>query len=242
MELRLSSLEKKLLGFAEPDLAWGALVASGVRNQREFSNYLSKIDMLCQDIEADSLAGDDLQTARALFDWLWTKKPNRYQTQGNFRLTTVIDAQLSFSEEKVGNCLGLTLLYNVLAQKIGLKVEAVYLDEAFGIGPHVFSTLVINEITIDVENIFPHGFDFRGHFGNPQRILWGNAELIADIYYSIGNQLMEKNNLEEAVQNYSKAIRLNPNYTKAYLNRGIALSLLGRDEEAKQDFSSRTLF
>lgn len=103
MELRLSNLEKKLLGFAEPDLAWGALVASGVRNQGELSDYLAKIDTLCQYAQADSHACDDLQKARVLFDRLWTKKPNRYQTQGNFRLTAVIDAQLSFSEEKVGD-------------------------------------------------------------------------------------------------------------------------------------------
>ena len=42
--------------------------------------------------------------------------------------------------------------------------------------------------------------------------------------------------LEKAIQSYDKAIWLNPNYTKAYLNRGIAMSMLGRDEEARQDF------
>jgi len=47
--------------------------------------------------------------------------------------------------------------------------------------------------------------------------------------------LHEQNKLEEAVRNYSKAILFNPKYEKAYLNRGIALSLLGREEEAKRD-------
>jgi len=42
--------------------------------------------------------------------------------------------------------------------------------------------------------------------------------------------------LDEAAQSHGKVIRLNPKYTKAHLNRGIALSMLGHADEAKQDF------
>ena len=37
------------------------------------------------------------------------------------------------------------------------------------------------------------------------------------------------------ISSYSKAILLNPASSKAYFNRGIALSMLGKDEEASQD-------
>ena len=91
------------------------------------------------------------------------------------------------------------------------------------------------QATIDIDNIFPNGFDHKEHLDNPLRVTWDDAGLIADIYHSIGSALHEQNKLEEAVRNYSKAILFNPKYEKAYLNRGIALSLLGREEEAKRD-------
>jgi len=236
VEPNLSELEKKLLGSDKPDLACGALVASGIKNQRLIDDYLAKIDILCQQFAVNSSFEDDLKKAKALFEWLWTIKSNRYAYGGNFKLTEVIKAQIDPGSEKMGNCLGLTLLYNVLAQKCSLKTKAVYLEEAFGRQSHVFSTLDTDRGTIDVDNIFPHGFDFKEHLGNPQRIQWGDAELIADIYHSIGWRLHEQGKLEEAIQNYGKAIWLNPKYAKAYFNRGIALSMLGRDEEARQDF------
>ena len=234
--MHLGNLEKKMFSDTHADLAWGALVASGVRDQRELNDYLAKIDILCQLINAIPTADGNLQKAKALFDWLWKTKPNRYEYQGIFRLPEVVNAQLDPNAEKVGNCLGLTILYNVLAQRLGIEVRAVYLEEAFGRGSHVFSTLNINQATVDIENIFPHGFDFKGHLDNPQRTRWVDAQLIADIYHSTANELFERGNHEEAIQNYGKTIRLNPKYTKAHLNRGLALAMLGRDEEARQNF------
>ena len=231
----MNSLEKKLFSAAQPDLAWGALIASGVKNQRDLENYLTKIDTLNEQLKRRIPTRAELQKASALFAWLWAKKPDRYQYQGIFRLMDVVDAQLDPSVERVGNCLGLTVLYNALAQKYGLEMKAVYLEEAHGRRSHVFSTFVRGNITIDIDNIFPNGFDSKDHLDNPERVLWGNSELIADIYHSIGWALHEQGKLDNAILNYSKAIRLNPKYAKAYLNRGIALSMAGREEEARRD-------
>jgi len=162
-----------------------------------------------------------------------------FRSKGSYKLTEVLDAQLDPKIEKVGNCLGLTVLYHVLAQRLGLKVKAVHVEDAFGQGPHVFSILYTSSGTVDIEHILPNGFDFESHLHNPHRTGWGDAELIADIYHSIGNRLFEQGSHEEAVQNYSKAIRLNPKYAKAYLNRGIALSMLGREEEASRDLEQQ---
>ena len=130
----------------------------------------------------------------------------------------------------------MTVLYNVLAQRFGLKVRAIHLEDVFSRGPHVFSLLCCRQGAVDIENIFANGFDFQGHLDNPLRIEWGDIELIADIYHSVGNNCFEQRRLEDAVQSYSKAIRLNPRYTKAYLNRALALFMLGRNEEAMADF------
>jgi len=235
MRLKLNNLEKKLLSTPQPDLAWGALIASGVKNQNDIDSYLSKLNTLFQQVEAAIAADSELRVAGALFDWLWHVKPDRCERRGSYRLTEVLDAQLNPKFEKVANCLGLTVLYQVLAQRLGLKLKAIHVEDAFGQGPHIFPVLHTRRGTIDIEHILPNGFDFKGHLHNPGRTEWGEAELIADIYHSTGNKFFEQGNHEEAVQNYSKAIRLNPKYTKAYLNRALALLMLGRDKEAAKD-------
>ncbi len=223
------------------DLAQGALLASGVETMKELNRYLKKIDRLCQRI-ADVLGstlerGNDREKARGVFQWLWQIKPTRYAYAGSFRLSEVLDAQFG-DIEKVGNCLGLTVLYNVLAQRFGLEVKAAHLEDAFGRGPHLFTVLYAGEITIDIENIFPDGFDYRGHPGTEQREEWGDRELIADIYYSVANEFFLSRNWEQAVAYYDKAIKLRPKNTRAYFSKGIALVELGRVEEAEESFQN----
>ncbi len=236
VQIELSALEKKLFSAAGPELAWGSLIASGVANQKDLDTYLAKLNTLHQQVKAGIPAESELKVAGALFDWLWQTKPDRSERRGSYRLTEVVDAQLDPKIEKVGNCLGLVVLYNALAQKFGLKLKAVHVSDAFGQGPHVFSLLYTAQGTIDIENILSNGFDFKGHLKNPRRTEWGDIELIADIYHSIGNEQFERGELDQAIQSYSKAIRLNPKYTKAYLNRGLALLMLGSGEEAQRDF------
>jgi len=235
VRLKLNNLEKQLFRTPQPDLAWGALIASGVKNQVDLDKYLAKLNTLYQQVAPEIPAASELRIAGALFDCLWREKRNRCERRGSYRLTEVLDAQLDPKIEKVGNCLGLTVLYHVLAQRLGLKLKAVHVEDAFGQGPHVFSILYTGRGTIDIEHILPHGFDFKGHLHNPGRTEWGDAGLIADIYHSTGNKLFEQGNHKEAVQSYSKAIRLNPGYTKAHLNRALALFMLGRDKEATKD-------
>jgi tetratricopeptide (TPR) repeat protein len=235
VRLKLNTLGKQLFSATQPNLAWGALIASGVKNQVALDSYLAKLNTLFRQVKAEITVESEPRAAEALFEWLWREKPNRCERRGSYRLTEILDAQLNPKIEKVGNCLGLTVLYNVLAQRLDLKVKAVHVEDAFGQGPHVFSVLYTDRGTIDIEHILPNGFDFKGHLHNPGRTEWVEAGLIADIYHSTGNRFFEQGNHEEAVLSYGKAIRLNPKYTKAYLNRALALFMLGRDKEAAKD-------
>ena len=54
-------------------------------------------------------------------------------------------------------------------------------------------------------------------------------------YVTAGDQLREQGNLEEAVANYSQAIRLNPELAVAYNNRGTTFAVLGQLQRAIQD-------
>ena len=44
----------------------------------------------------------------------------------------------------------------------------------------------------------------------------------AKTYYKIGNEYYEKGDFDRAIENYNRAIELDPNYEKAFYNRGLA--------------------
>ena len=244
MEKKINRLESNLLANKKDegvDLAQGALLASGVSSDKEMFLYLNKIDKLCDLIAASTPdCTGDIDKARCIFDWLWETTPHRYKSEGHCKLTAVIDAQYR-NDKDIGNCLGLTVLYNVIAQMFGLSVKAVYLESAFGPGPHVCSLLVLNGKTIDIENIFLNGFDYHAHRNAPTREEWGDRELIADIYASVGNDLFAAGKMNRAIENYEKAIQLNPKYNRPLLNKGMALVEAGRTKEAEEWFRKISL-
>lgn len=209
---RFSNLEKE------------SLLASGLKDQRQLLVYSQELDQLAKQFMGQMKGPEEpVEKARALFDWLWRRKPGRYKPQGHFRLNDVIDAELSEKDQPVGNCLGLTVLYNCLLRKMGVHGEALHLENALGTGPHVLTLLQAEGLTIDIENILPNGFDFRGHLDNPSRTKWGDKELVADIYHSLGNEWFEKEELAKALKYYEMAIKLNPQYEKALLNKAILM-------------------
>jgi len=203
------------------------LLASGVKEDQGFAAYIDKLDHLHQQFVGEMKPTHyPLTTAKALFDWLWIKKSDRYRLHGYYRLNDAIDSQLSKGSQEVGNCLGLTVLYNCLLRRVGINAGALYLENAFGVGPHVLTSLEVGASMIDVENIQPNGFDYKGHLGNPSRTRWGDRELVADIYHSQGNEWYERGEYDKALANYDMAIRLNPRYEKAHLNKAILLEKL----------------
>jgi tetratricopeptide (TPR) repeat protein len=213
---------------AQPEGEFGfveqALIASGVTEEYRVRQYLHKLDQLVFEFMREANGQRNFSSLpEALFNWLWRKRPGRYAVNGSFRLGEVIDAEMSEGNESVGNCLGLTLLYNSLLRKIGIHAQALQLENAFGSGPHVLTVLRIWGTAIDIENILPGGFDFRGHKEGPYRLEWGDRELVADIYQSTATELFQKGQFESALRNYDIALKLNPEYEKARLNRAILL-------------------
>jgi hypothetical protein len=134
-------------------------------------------------------------------------------------LNDVIDAQLSKESQSAGNCLGLTVLYNCLLKKIGIAAGALYLENAFGKGPHVLTLLRRSASPIDIENSLPDGFDYQGHLDDPSRTKWGERELVADIYHSLGNELFLKGNGPNSEKR--RCLFLNPGFEKAALTNDL---------------------
>ncbi|MDP6178685.1 MAG: tetratricopeptide repeat protein [Desulfatiglandales bacterium] len=169
-----------------------------------------------------------MNRARALFEWLCRVKPSRYEPDGNYRLTGVIDAQTSQGDEAVGNCLGLTLLYNALLRQGGIEAEALYLENDFGAGPHVLTLLPVNDAILDVENSLPGGFDYKGYLKISSSERRGAKELIADTYHRLGNELFDQGELNKTLKCYNMAINLNFKYQRAYHNRMILPEKMGQ--------------
>jgi len=209
------------------DLEREALIASGIQKSDLIDTYRGRLDYLYGEFRHQmKFPCDSLSQPKALFTWLWQQKPDRYKPGSYYRLNNVIDAQVDQVTKRVGNCLGLTLLYNCLLTKMGLRAGALNLENAFDIGPHVLTVLKIEETLIDIENIFPHGFDYTGHIDNPSRTIWGDKELVADIYLTSANLLFDEGRFQDAIKNYDLAIDLNSQYEKARINRAICLMRL----------------
>jgi tetratricopeptide (TPR) repeat protein len=210
------------------DLVKEALLASGVKGDEQLVQYLGKLESFHKRLipEMRNLR-EPLAIASVLFDWLWSQKPKRYKSNGSFRFNEVIDAQMSHRSLQVGNCLGLTLFYNCLLRKFDIRSSALYLEGAFGIGPHVLTVMQVGGSSIDIENILPNGFNYKGHLNNSSRIRWGDVELVADIYHSVGNVCFQDGKYQEALKNYDMSITLNPRYEKALLNRTIVMDKIG---------------
>ena len=214
------------------DLEKEALTASGLTDEARVRDYCSKLDSIFQKfLPGEVLSFSPLTRAEKLFKALWKDRPNRYRPEGFYRLNDVIDAQCGPDRKAVGNCLGLTLLYNCLIKRIGIEAEALSLEYAFNIGPHVLTVLIIDDLNVDVENILSDGFDYKGHKQDPTRVRWGDKALVADVYQSRGTEFFQKGQMENALKNYEMALKLNPSYEKARLNKAILLDRIKSDRE-----------
>jgi hypothetical protein len=210
------------------DLEREALIASGLESEDNVRDYHTKFDFHSKEyIPREHVDAPPLERARMVFDSLWRERSNRYIRQGPFRFNHVIDSQLDRPNQPVGNCLGLTILYNCLLRKVGIRAQALYLENAFEIGPHVLTFLRIDNMEIDVENILADGFDYKCHQENPHRVEWGDEELVADVYESAGTEAFRREEFREALRNYDLALNLHPGYEKAGLNRAILLDCMG---------------
>ena len=207
-----------------------ALIASGVTGGTRIDCYRGRLRKIYRTFARQvKPAHDPAAVARHLFAWLWTGKPSRYRRRGDFRLSCVIDNQTGSDDRAVGNCLGLTLLYNCILRQTGVHPHAIYRAHAFGIGPHVLSLLRMEHEDIDIEHVFAHGFDFQGHKDKADRTVWGDRELVAEVYHSRGSAFFGQGRLSEALINYDLAIGLNPHHQIIHLNKLILLDKMNME-------------
>jgi len=217
------------------------LVVSGLQSEEEVAEYQRKLDYIQNDFEemysryAD--LGDEVQTARTLFDYLWETKPHRYNS--DFFLDKVIDNQLDGDWNKaVGDCVGLTSLYSVLGVRLGLDLAVLNgkmhpSDKS----DHVLNVLTAEDGEIAIENTSPFGFDEKlNEFQRQNFKKYDLAFLVLSAYNSIGNAKCGLEDFKGAIRDYDQALELKPDCAFAFNNRGNAKSCLGDFKGAIVDY------
>lgn len=75
-------------------------------------------------------------------------------------------------------------------------------------------------------------------------IVWNNFSYsqTAKKYYASGNKLQKAANYKEALSDYSRALELEPDYAKAYIDRAYCYEQIGLFLEAAEDYKKATVF
>jgi tetratricopeptide (TPR) repeat protein len=214
------------------------LVLSGLKTDELILSYQNKIDNIferftkkCTDmsssVHSKPPAYLHLSIAKCLFEYLWTSKPKRFGR--HFLLTDVVDAQLDPNVHRlVGTCVGLTSLYSVLGLRAGLNLFLLSgLD-------HLLSRLRVGRQTIDIDHTDPQGFDCRNHEGFREFAL---PTIIANVLNSRGLESERTGEFAAAMEDYRKALLVNPEYANAFNNRGNMKFRGGDIEGAIDDYT-----
>ena len=141
-------------------------------------------------------------------------------------------------ENKKGNCLGLSLLYLTLAERLGLPIYGVRAPE------HVFVRYDNGKTRINIETTekgkeyedshYEEMFMLHPTYRNYNFYLRNlvKRELIGVFLDNLGAAYYGKGMYDEAIAEYKKALEINPNDIAAHNNLGGAYSHKGMHDEA----------
>jgi len=95
--------------------------------------------------------------------------------------------------------------------------------------PPFISEALQKSLSIERENRFSSAREMRDALGITTDPI---------VYASIGIECLEKEDYDGAIENFTKAMKLNPKYSEAYNNRGIAYTAKGNHEKAFEDYNT----
>jgi tetratricopeptide (TPR) repeat protein len=146
---------------------------------------------------------------------------------GNYLLESVL-------ARRKGNCLGLSLLYLALAERLGIPFRGVYVPS------HCFVRYEGNGVRVNVEFAeggAPWGDDrYRQEFrlppGRPYLRSLTPDEMLGVYLKTLGAGYARKGREEDALRLYGDAGRVYPGLPDVHYNAGVSLQRLGRNDEA----------
>lgn len=142
-------------------------------------------------------------------------------------------------DEKKGSCLGLSMLYLAIAERIGLPLYGVCLPK------HYFVRYENGRKRFNIETtnngISCPDDSYRKDFNVPESNQFylkslGKREIFGVFYYNRGFAYYKKGFYDQAIADYEKAIELDPGEAKAYYNKADACEKSGRTKEAVEAY------
>jgi tetratricopeptide (TPR) repeat protein len=97
------------------------------------------------------------------------------------------------------NCVSSSVLYNVIARRVGLDVCAFEIPSGSTGSGHVFSVLKDGDRMIPVETTNARGFDIHDNFKKKNKRQLSDLSLVAVIYYNHGVTLAQSKRYHEAL-------------------------------------------
>lgn len=141
-------------------------------------------------------------------------------------------------ERRRGNCLGMTMLYLALAEKLALPLRAAYVPS------HCFPRYEDGTIRINIEcadggserSDATYARDFRISGGRPYLRSLGKKEMIGVYLKSLGAAYSRRGLDEQALWLYGAASEFYPGLPDVYFNAGVSHHKAGRIDEAIAEY------
>lgn len=226
-EIQRLPLETRLLELMEApedfDLAEAAFIASGVKDEAELNEYLTKFEKIVKgaaENPAVQAAENDKEKVYAIFSYLWNSAhPTRYKKDEN-KLTKVIDNQIN-GKVPVSNCMGLTVLMDAVCQRMGIEIKSVRTFK------HIYSAMEYNGKIIYIENTQKEGFDIPAK----ERKLMENKDLLINMIRNIASTYLSKNKRKEAFSAFLTGAKMDPEEADLFYLTQVARTEFGPEKE-----------
>ena len=234
----LIQIDEQLLDIAETSL----LIAKEEYSEIKIRDYVECIDWYARMIKARIMENDEPETiVNTINEFLFDELGFTYVQTGNLEdlyLNKVIDA-------RKGNCIGLSILYLSIAERLKLPLFGVNVPE------HIFIRYDDGEQRINIEMghsgmslsdtfYVTHSierFDKKSVDSGCFLMNLNKKEVISDVFLNRSKIRREGGNHRGALDDCNKAILLNSRNPGAYCNRGVIFEKMEMISEAIEDYS-----
>ena len=234
----LIQIDEQLLDIAETSL----LIAKEEYSEIKIRDYVECVDWYARMIKARIMESDGPETiVNIINEFLFDELGFTYVQTGNLEdlyLNKVID-------ERKGNCIGLSILYLSIAERLKLPLFGVNVPE------HIFIRYDDGERRINIEMghrgmslsdtfYVTHSIERFGKKSVENGCFLKNLnkkEVISDIFLNRSKIRRERGNHRGALDDCNKAILLNSRNPGAYCNRGVIFEKMEMISEAIENYS-----